>query len=133
MKNPSLHLAGCVVRNEKGGILLLHRNKKGVQQWELPGGKLEPGEKPEQAAVRELEEELGVTVSIQARLGEASFTEKEQECLYTWFAAEIVGEEQPVICEPQTFDDLRYWSLSTLRERADVSANLKNLLKSEVL
>lgn len=133
MKNPSLRLAGCVVRNEKGEMLLLHRNKKGVQQWELPGGKLEPGEKPEQAAVRELEEELGVTVTIRAHLGEAPFTEKEYSCLYTWFEAEIMGEQQPTICEPQTFDELRYWNLQDIKGRVDISANLKNLFKSGVL
>jgi 8-oxo-dGTP diphosphatase len=36
--------------------------------WELPGGKLEPGESPERAAVREIEEELGCTVEVTGSL-----------------------------------------------------------------
>lgn len=133
MKNSPLHLAGCVVRNKKGEILLLHRNKNGVQQWELPGGKLESNEDPQPAAIRELQEELGVTVDIRAHLGEAMFIEKERECFYVWYEGVLTDGQQPAICEPQTFDDLRYWDVRLLGLRSDISANLENLLKSGVL
>lgn len=37
--------------------------------WEFPGGQVEPGESPEQAAVREVREELGVEVELTGLLG----------------------------------------------------------------
>ncbi|MFT3844051.1 MAG: NUDIX hydrolase [Lacibacter sp.] len=49
--------AGGVVENEKGEVLLIFRRGK----WDLPKGKLDKGESIEQCAVREVEEETGLT------------------------------------------------------------------------
>jgi 8-oxo-dGTP diphosphatase len=64
---PSKHLlvvvAAAIVRQD--GAILLARRPEGKSMaglWELPGGKIEPGESPEHALARELYEELGVVV-----------------------------------------------------------------------
>jgi 8-oxo-dGTP diphosphatase len=53
-------VAGVVFRD--GEVLLTQRppTAEHAGQWEFPGGKIEPGETPEQAVVREIREELGV-------------------------------------------------------------------------
>jgi 8-oxo-dGTP diphosphatase len=60
--------AGLLVRN--GEVLICQRrpDQPMALQWEFPGGKIEPGESPEQALSRELHEELGITAVIGARV-----------------------------------------------------------------
>lgn len=48
--------AGGIVHNESGSILFIFRNGT----WDLPKGKVEPGESVEEAAMREVEEECGI-------------------------------------------------------------------------
>lgn len=52
---------------ENGDSMLICRRPKGkrfADLWEFPGGKVEPGETPEQCVVRECHEELDITISI---------------------------------------------------------------------
>ena len=115
MTNMNLSLAGCVILDKDQRIFLLHRNKNGLHQWELPGGKVEPNEDIRQTAVRELEEEMGIMVNLVKRLGEAHFEENRTDHLSTWFLAVIVAGEMS-ICEPETFDDFKSFSLHELSE-----------------
>ncbi len=63
-----LVVAGLIVRD--GRVLICQRTKHQPLplKWEFPGGKVEAGEKPEAALVRELEEELGIQAKIGAQV-----------------------------------------------------------------
>ena len=41
--------------------------------WEFPGGKIEPGETPEQAIVREIQEELAATIDVKEKIGTVEY------------------------------------------------------------
>jgi 8-oxo-dGTP diphosphatase len=72
---PELHAAGAVVvaASPEGPLVaLLHRREP--DEWRLAKGKLDPGETHEQAAQREVAEELGVAVPIGPRLAETRYT-----------------------------------------------------------
>jgi len=69
---PPVHVLAAVLTDARGRILLTRRTEGRdlAGLWEFPGGKLEPGETPEEALARELQEELG----IQACVGEHLIT-----------------------------------------------------------
>lgn len=60
-----LLVAACALVDADGRVLLARRpeGKAMAGLWEFPGGKIEDGERPEQTLIRELKEELGITVS----------------------------------------------------------------------
>ena len=62
---PLLLVAACALIDRDGRVLLARRpeGKKMAGLWEFPGGKMDPGETPEAALIRELKEELGIDVT----------------------------------------------------------------------
>lgn len=96
--------AGGLVLNEKKQILMIHRRGK----WDLPKGKLDKGEKLEDCAVREVEEETGLQkVKLLSPLlitwhtyhEGARFILKESH----WYNMKVSGEQKLV---PQTEEDI---------------------------
>ena len=119
-------LAGCVLLDAKGRLLMLHRVTPKLTQWELPGGKIEPDENPAIAAIREVAEELGVDVTITKDLGSRSFDYDGISHHYVWFLASIThGEPRPVEAK---FDAVRYFDWASLPGRTDLSLNIRNLI-----
>ncbi|MGL4542384.1 MAG: (deoxy)nucleoside triphosphate pyrophosphohydrolase [Polymorphobacter sp.] len=87
---PLLVVVAAALVDADGRVLVAQRpaGKHLAGQWEFPGGKIEPGESPEAALVRELGEELGIRThsSCLAPAGFASHAYDEFQLLLLLFA-----------------------------------------------
>ncbi|HET8685485.1 MAG TPA: NUDIX domain-containing protein [Methanosarcina sp.] len=71
LEKPYIVSVYAVLRNEKGEFLLLRRSENShsnPEKWDLPGGKLTRGEPLEEAAVREVWEETGISIALPAEI-----------------------------------------------------------------
>src|SRR6201996_6632809 len=66
--------AGGVVRRDDGTIAVVHRPR--YDDWSLPKGKLDAGETWEQAALREVQEEIGLRCRLGRELSSAHYTDR---------------------------------------------------------
>lgn len=86
-----IHVVAAIIRRADGRVLACRRKagKSSAGLWEFPGGKVEEGEHPADALVRELLEELGVGVRVVGPFTDDMTGGIRLSC----FLVELVGEE----------------------------------------
>jgi 8-oxo-dGTP diphosphatase len=84
---------------ERAGRYLITRRPEGTHLaglWEFPGGKLLPGEKPEDALRRELKEELGIETVVGELIQTVDWTYPEKSVRLLFFRCAFAGEPSPL-------------------------------------
>ncbi len=92
-----LLVAACALIDADGRVLIARRpaDKDMAGLWEFPGGKVDPGERPEVTLIRELKEELGIDVQ-EACLAPLTFASHQYERFHLlmplWICRKWQGE-----------------------------------------
>src|SRR5215470_3694132 len=87
-KQPTI--AAAVIVHEGKLLLVRRRISEGTLSWQFPAGAVEPGETPTDAAIRETQEETGLTViyiACDIISGEATIGDPNELAEYTWATA----------------------------------------------
>lgn len=130
-----VHAGGCIF-NEQGEILLQRRGD--CNMWGFPGGALELGETPEQAAVREVKEETGLEVQPSRIIGVytdcdavSSNGDKYQSVCIAYELSVIGGE---LYCDNDETLELRYFPLDCVpklfcKQHEELLSDIRKSLK----
>lgn len=107
--------AGGLVLNE-GEVLMMWRLKK----WDLPKGKLDKGEKPKEAAIREVEEECNVTVKAGKKICHTWHTYKKNgkrilKKTY-WYRMYCVDDSEMMPQIEENIEEIRWMDEAELKE-----------------
>ncbi|HZY62674.1 MAG TPA: (deoxy)nucleoside triphosphate pyrophosphohydrolase [Edaphobacter sp.] len=129
--------AALILRENADGLEVFICQRRPDQpmslKWEFPGGKIEPGEGPEEALARELNEELGIAAIIGPRVARIRHKYRNGGAVDLQFFT--VREFQGPL-ENRIFNDMRWAPLATLPEYDFLAADLgliKDLSQGKLL
>lgn len=107
-------IAAAVIVRDAKVLLIQRRQREGSLLWALPSGGIETGESAEQAAVRETQEEVGLTVKATRVLGERIHPATSRRMIY--LACETTDDAAPQVLDTEEIVELTWAFKSQLRE-----------------
>jgi mutator protein MutT len=97
----------CGIIRKDGKVLIAQRMPDSfleADKWEFPGGKIEPGESPEQCLVREIKEELGISIGVDRLLTKNTHVYKKdgkdiEVHIHAFLADWLEGNPERIACQ----------------------------------
>jgi putative (di)nucleoside polyphosphate hydrolase len=139
--------AGVMLLNREGKVWVGQRLDSTLEAWQMPQGGLDPGEAPEDGALRELEEETGIgrdKVEILARCDEQLLYDLPDDLLgkvwkgrwrgqsQTWFLMRFIGEDKDVNLQTKE-PEFRAWRWAEPADLPELIVPFKQGLYRDVL
>jgi 8-oxo-dGTP diphosphatase len=92
-KKQMIPVLAAIIQNEQRQILIARRKPelKNGGKWEFPGGKLRPGESPEECLRREIKEELGIHIEVKDPFHVVNFYNTQLSILLISYFCEFLG------------------------------------------
>jgi putative (di)nucleoside polyphosphate hydrolase len=136
---------GIMLINEKGRIFVGQRRDFIRDAWQMPQGGIDPGESPEQAALRELEEETSITavriltkakewyrydlpLRLQEKLWDGQYQGQKQQ----WFLVRFLGTDDTINIQTQP-PEFREWCWVEPAQLVELIVPFKRALYEKIL
>ena len=118
MKRPyGLTMRGLARKNNKILILKRHpKSKTNANKWELPGGKIDPGEDFDKALIREFDEETNLTIELGDVIGAVQEDFPHKKTIALVMNVNILSDKDKIKISDEHID----WKWATLDEIRDL-------------
>ena len=108
----------CVAILNEGKILMVRQTYRGSTFWTFPGGSIEPDETPQQAAIREVKEEVGLDVELLRMLRQCS--RSTSNGTYFCYLGRITGGNLTLADNDQELHDVQWFRLNEVHTHPEV-------------